>query len=130
MGKLSTVSDFHTWRKGLEPAVNSNESVITICGGTGCTALGSAQVYAAFKEQIEKRQLEKQVRLKQTGCHGFCEKGPVIVLLPEQIFYPGVEVGDVEEILEKTVLRGELVERLLYVDPTSGKKFAYEYQVP
>jgi len=130
MGKLSTVSDFHTWRKGLEPAVNSNESVITICGGTGCTALGSAQVYAAFKEQIEKRQLEKQVQLKQTGCHGFCEKGPVIVLLPEQIFYPGVEVEDVEEILEKTVLRGELIERLLYVDPTSGKKFAYEYQVP
>ena len=130
MGKLSTVSDFNTWREGLEGSVNSNESVITICGGTGCTALGSAQVYAAFKEQIEKRRLEKQVRLKQTGCHGFCEKGPVIVLLPEQIFYPGVEVGDVEEILEKTVLGGELVERLLYVDPTSGKKFAYEYQVP
>ena len=130
MGKLSTVSDFNTWREGLEGSVNSNESVITICGGTGCTALGSAQVYAAFKEQIEKRQLEKQVRLKQTGCHGFCEKGPVIVLLPEKIFYPGVEVGDVEEILEKTVLGGKLVERLLYVDPTSGEKFAYEYQVP
>ncbi|MHC4193613.1 MAG: NADH-ubiquinone oxidoreductase-F iron-sulfur binding region domain-containing protein, partial [Planctomycetota bacterium] len=130
MGRMSTVSHFHTWRKGLEAAFNSDESVITICGGTGCTALGSAQVYAAFKEQIEKRQLKKQVRLKRTGCHGFCEKGPVIVLLPEQIFYPGVEAEDVEEILEKTVLGGELVERLLYVDPTSGKKFAYEYEVP
>ncbi|MHC4156119.1 MAG: NADH-quinone oxidoreductase subunit NuoF [Planctomycetota bacterium] len=130
MGRLSTVSDFHKWRKGIEPAANSNELVITICGGTGCTALGSAQVYAAFEEQIKKRRLEKRVRLKQTGCHGFCEKGPVIVILPEKIFYPGLEVQDVGEILDRTVLGGELVERLLYADPTSGKKFAYEYEVP
>ena len=123
MGKLSSVSDFQKWQQELERGVNPDESVITICGGTGCTAMGSAQVYEAFKQQIERQKLGGRVRVKQTGCHGFCEKGPLVVILPKQFFYTGVDVGDVEEIVSKSVLGGEPIDRLLYRDPASGKKF-------
>jgi NADH-quinone oxidoreductase subunit F len=130
MDRLSSISDFDKWRQLLEAAVDSAESVVTICTGTGCTALGSAQVYEAFEQQIQKQKLTGRVRLKRTGCHGFCEKGPVVVILPRQFFYPGVQAEDVEEILTKTVLGGETIDRLLYVDPASGKKVAYEHEVP
>jgi len=130
MEQLINASDFHRWQQELKAGVSPEESIITICGGTGCSALGSAQVYAAFEEQIREQKLQGRVRLKQTGCHGFCEKGPVVVILPERIFYAGINPEDVGEILTKTVLGGELVDRLLYVDPISGKKFAYEHEVP
>jgi len=130
MGKLSSASDFQKWQQELERGVNPDESVITICGGTGCTAMGSAQVYEAFEQQIEKQGLAGRVRVKRTGCHGFCEKGPLVVILPEHFFYTGVEVEDVEEIVNKTVLGGESVDRLLYTDPASGTKYTYEYEVP
>jgi len=130
MGKLSSISDFQKWQQELERGVNPDESVITICGGTGCTAMGSAQVYEAFKQQIERRKLAGRVRVKRTGCHGFCEKGPLVVILPKHFFYTGVQVEDVEEIVKKSVLCGEPVDRLLYTDPASGKKYTYEYEVP
>jgi len=130
MKRFTSVSDFEKCRQSLESSVGSCESVVTICGGTGCTALGSAQVYEAFEQQIDKHNLAGRVGLKQTGCHGFCEKGPVVVILPDQFFYPGVQVEDVEEILTETVVGGNPIDRLLYVDPSTGKKAAYEREVP
>ena len=130
MEKLTGISDFHAWQKKLKEAVDPDESIITVCGGTGCTALGSAQVCDAFEKQIREKKLGGKVRLKRTGCHGFCEKGPVVVILPEKIFYAGIEAEDVPEILTETVLGGKLIDRLLYVDPISGKKIAYEHEVP
>jgi NADH-quinone oxidoreductase subunit F len=125
-----SVSDFEKWRASLDSAVDSCESVVTICGGTGCTALGSAQVYEAFEQQIDKQDLAGRVGLKRTGCHGFCEKGPVVVILPDKFFYPGVQVEDVEEILTETVVGRKAIDRLLYVDPSTGKKVVYEQEVP
>ncbi len=130
MEKLSTISNFCSWQGKLKAAVDPDESIITVCGGTGCTALGSALVCDAFEKQIREKKLEGKVRLKRTGCHGFCEKGPVVVILPQKVFYAGIAAEDVEEILDKTVLDGELIGRLLYVDPISGKKVAYEHEVP
>jgi NADH-quinone oxidoreductase subunit F len=130
MGRLSSIEDFHKWQSKLKAAVDPDEQIVTICGGTGCTALGSAQVYAALEQQIQKHKLSGRVRLKRTGCHGFCEKGPVAVILPKQFFYCGIEVDDVEEVIEKTVLAGESIERLQYVDPKTGNRVVYEYEVP
>ena len=130
MGRLSSIDDFYKWQSEIKGAINPEETVVTICGGTGCTALGSAQVFAAFEEQIKKRNLSGSVRLKRTGCHGFCEKGPVAVIMPKQFFYCGIEVDDVEEVIEKTVLAGESIERLRYVDPKTGNRVVYEYEVP
>ncbi|UCE43412.1 MAG: 4Fe-4S binding protein, partial [Candidatus Bathyarchaeota archaeon] len=66
----------------------------------------------------------------QTGCHGFCERGPVVVIGPKEIFYQRVKLRDVPEIVSKTLLNGEVVDRLLYVDPTTGQKILHEYDVP
>ena len=130
MKRLMSISDFEKWRASLDSAVDSRESVVTICGGTGCTALGSAQVYEAFEQQIDKQDLAGRVGLKRTGCHGFCEKGPVVVILPDKFFYPSVQVEDVEEILTETVVGRKPIDRLLYVDPSTGKKVVYEQDVP
>ncbi len=130
MGRLSSIEGFHKWQSKLKAAVDPDKPMVTICGGTGCTALGSAQVYAAFEQQIRKHKLSGRVGLKRTGCHGFCEKGPLAVILPKQFFYCGIEVEDVEEIIERTVLAGESIERLQYIDPKTGNRVAYEYEVP
>ena len=111
-------------------AVNPDESVINVCEGTGCIALGSTELCAALEQQIREKKLEKRVRLRRTGCHGFCEKGPVVVIQPEKIFYAGLRAEDVGEILDKTILGGELIDRLLYVDPQTHQKIPLEREIP
>lgn len=128
--KLGTLSDFATLQSQLRDAVCSEKKMVMICGGTGCTALGADKVFQAFEAELVKTGLKEKVGLKLTGCHGFCEKGPVVILLPKQFFYPGVQVTDVPEIVEKTLKSGQVIERLLYTDPASGKKVTYEYEVP
>jgi NADH-quinone oxidoreductase subunit F len=130
MNCLRSVSDFHAWRDKLRAAADPYAPVIMLCGGTGCTALGSAQVHKAFEEEIARCGLADKVLLKRTGCHGFCEKGPVVVIQPDGFFYPGVQPEAIPEILQETVLNGRAIERLLYVDPASGRKITYERDIP
>jgi len=130
MGKLSSISDFKAYRERVMDAVDPDLPMVMICGGTGCIAQDSKDVYAAFEKAIAEQGLGDRVRLKMTGCHGFCEKGPVMVILPSQLFYPSVKPKDVPEILETSVLGGEPIERLQYVDPVSGNKCTYEHDIP
>ncbi len=104
--------------------------MITICGGTGCTAFGSSAVREAFQQELERRNLAGKVAVKLTGCHGFCEKGPVVVILPSQVFYPSVKVEDVPRIVEKTVLADKVIEELLYVDPATGQRVVHDHEIP
>jgi NADH:ubiquinone oxidoreductase subunit F (NADH-binding)/(2Fe-2S) ferredoxin/ferredoxin len=103
---------------------------ISICGGTGCHAYGCEDVANAFRNEIERQGLIDQVELKVTGCHGFCERGPLIVLHPGKIFYQRVSRDDVSEIIAETVVKGNIIDRLLYVDPVSGGKAQFEKDVP
>ena len=130
MEKINSIQDFLQWNKRLKENFDPKKKTVMICGGTGCTALGSTGVYDAFQKEIRNRNLQEQILLKRTGCHGFCEKGPVLIILPEQFFYPAVEPEHVPRILETTVLGGKVIESLLYVDPLSGKKISYEYEIP
>jgi len=130
MTRLTSVPEFHDWQARLSRALDPTRKVITICGGTGCTAFGSPEVQVAFEAEIEKRGIADTVSVKRTGCHGFCEQGPVVVILPEKFFYPGVQVEDVPEIVEKTVLGGEPIGRLLYVDPATDTSIVYEHDLP
>lgn len=130
MKRLNSVGDFEAWQKKLLAAVDPKAPLVMVCSGTGCIALGSVEVCEAFEAEIQKRGLSGKVQLKRTGCHGFCEKGPVVVLLPEQFFYPGIKPEDVPEIIEESILKKKPVEQLLYTDPASGKKITYEYEVP
>ena len=130
MNRVDSVAAFREWQKRLREALDANQKVVTICGGTGCTAFGAPSVQAAFESDIEKRGLTGEVSVKRTGCHGLCEKGPVVVILPSKVFYPNVQVEDVPEIVEKTVLKDKPIERLLYVDPATKERIAYDHEVP
>ena len=130
MSRYNAVRDFLKHHELLKSGIDPKRKMVTICGGTGCTAFGSPGVRQAFQEELERRKLGKKIPVKLTGCHGFCEKGPVVVILPSQVFYPSVKVEDVPRIVEKTVLGGEVIEELLYVDPATGRRIVHDHEVP
>ncbi|MCL6584281.1 MAG: NADH-quinone oxidoreductase subunit NuoF [bacterium] len=109
---------------------NQNKKRIIVCKGTGCTASGSVKVIEAFEQEIERAGLSDTVEIKRTGCHGFCEKGPIVAILPEDIFYQQVSVEDVPEIIERTIRKGDLIDKLLYQDPKTKQKYVYTHDVP
>jgi len=87
-------------------------------------------VLEAFQAEIKTQATENRVNLRMTGCHGFCERGPLVVIQPEEIFYHGVKVEDVPQIISETVIKGEIIDSLLYVDPSTSQKIAHESEVP
>jgi len=89
---------------------------VLICGGTGCTSSGSVEIQKAFAENIEKNGLADEIKIVQTGCFGLCALGPVVIVYPEGTFYSRVTVDDVKEIVEEHLLKGRIVERLVYSD--------------
>ncbi len=89
---------------------------VLICGGTGCTSSGSVDIQKAFAENIEKNGLAEEIKIVQTGCFGLCALGPVVIVYPEGTFYSRVTVDDVKEIVEEHLLKGRIVERLVYSD--------------
>ena len=97
---------------------------VRICCGTGCLANGSAKVADEFERLLSQSDLDAKVEceIKRTGCNGFCENGPLVTILPDETCYYHVKVSDVQEILEKTVRNGELVNRLLYKNDKVIKK--------
>ena len=129
MKKIRTPQALDSLRNSLLQRRDPDKPCVRVCLGTGCRARASADVMTSFKDEIERQGLEIQVNCKQTGCHGFCERGPVIVIGPKEIFYQKVKPSDVPEIVSKTLLNGEVVDRLLYIDPT-GQKALYEHEVP
>jgi len=89
-------------------------SHVLICGGTGCHSSGSAELMKTFNALIDQKNLQKEVKVVQTGCFGLCELGPVVIIYPEGAFYSRVKVEDVEEIVTEHLLKGKIVKRLLY----------------
>ena len=89
-------------------------SQILICGGTGCTSSGSAKLVERFEELLEQNGLTKEIKLVHTGCFGLCEAGPVVIVYPEGAFYSRVKVEDVDEIVSEHLIKGRIVQRLLY----------------
>lgn len=95
----------------------SGHRTIVTCGGTGCISNGSLEIKNELIRVIAEKHLEAIVHVHQAGCFGFCSQGPFIKIYPEQTLYRLVKVEDVEEIIEKDIINGQVVERLLYVDP-------------
>jgi NADH-quinone oxidoreductase subunit F len=95
---------------------------ISICGGTGCKSSDSYKILENLKEGIKKAGLENEVQVSITGCFGFCEQGPIVHITPDNTFYVSVKPEDADEIIEKHLLKGEMIERLLYIEPTLQKK--------
>jgi (2Fe-2S) ferredoxin len=121
--KIESKDQFEALKaQSLENEANRTHQVL-VCCGTGCLANGSKAVAETFAAEIAKRSIDATVDLfvKSTGCHGFCERGPLVVVNPQGILYTKVKPGRVEEIVEKTLVGGEVIPGLLYKDPVSGK---------
>ncbi len=130
MKRLRAAVELEQLRAKILSQRKPEKSCISICGGTGCHAYRCEEVTKAFKSEMKRQGLSKQVELKVTGCHGFCEHGPLVVIYPEMIFHHRVTPKDAAEIISATVLKGNVIDRLLYVDPTSGQKALFENDVP
>lgn len=126
-------------REGFELAVQAAKArdatkkvEILVCCGTGCLANGSALVAEAFKRQLMEKGVQASVGMfmKKTGCHGFCERGPLVVIQPKGILYTKVQPQHVEEIVEKTVVGDGVIERLLYKDPLTKRPIPRYEEIP
>ncbi|MEW5936254.1 MAG: NADH-quinone oxidoreductase subunit NuoF [Candidatus Thermoplasmatota archaeon] len=130
MKKIKNPEELRNLRKAIQDGKDPDKTVVTVCKGTGCVASGSEPLINAFREEIEKRKIQDRVEVRVTGCHGFCEKGPIVVIYPSRIFYPMVIPEKVPAIISETVLENRIIEDMLYVDPTTGEKIIYEHDVP
>jgi NADH-quinone oxidoreductase subunit F len=127
--RLRTVADLTACRESAQSRPKRSKT-ITLCGGTGCQASGARQVVAALRAHLDSENLTDTVQLRVTGCHGFCEQGPIMVIDPANILYCHLEPDDLPEIIAKSIRGEETIDRLLYTDPTSGRKVIREADVP
>ena len=131
-------------RANAKKALESQKKQILICAGTGCIAGGSLKIYDYIKSECERRGLCVHVNLmeeegecscggdsvamKKSGCHGFCEMGPLLQIEPAGILYTHVKMADCDEIIEKSILGDEIIERLLYT--LDGVAYAKHDEIP
>lgn len=130
MAILSSPTDLERLRQQLISQRDPNLPCVTVCVGTGCQAYRAEDVADTFVREIEKQGLKKKVSVRRTGCHGFCERGPIVVIFPQEICYLGASSKDVPEIVSQTLGENKLVERLLYKDVKAGQSIAYDSEIP
>ena len=130
MPRINSTDELEKVRQDIGSRRDPNKPCISICAGAGCVASGASEVIAAFEAEIEKQGLKTEVNTKGTGCPGFCERGPVVVIYPEEICYLEVKPEDVSEIVSQTIKEKKVVDRLLYLDPSTGEKATHESDIP
>jgi NADH:ubiquinone oxidoreductase subunit F (NADH-binding)/(2Fe-2S) ferredoxin/ferredoxin len=132
MPRISSPAELEEFRKDILSKRDPDKPCIAVCTGAGCLALGAANVVDALKEEIKKQGLETKVDVRETGCPGFCERGPLLVIYPEEICYLQVQPADAEEIISQTIVAKKVIDRLLYVVPGTGteKKIVRESEIP
>ncbi|MHC1694226.1 MAG: NADH-quinone oxidoreductase subunit NuoF [Eubacteriales bacterium] len=89
-------------------------SHVLICGGTGCTSSGCKDIISAMERELTAKGLDNEIKIVVTGCHGLCEKGPIVIVYPDSVFYANVKVSDIPVIVEEHLLKGRIVTRLVY----------------
>jgi NADH:ubiquinone oxidoreductase subunit F (NADH-binding)/(2Fe-2S) ferredoxin/NAD-dependent dihydropyrimidine dehydrogenase PreA subunit len=128
--KIGGPDDLVRLQETLKRSRDPDKLCVTVCSGTGCQAYGCQAITSAFRQELAARGLGDQVDVRTTGCHGFCERGPVVVIKPQGIFYERMQIKDVADVVDETLVHGRVVERLLYKHPQTGEKIVYEHDVP
>ncbi|MBE3031912.1 MAG: NAD(P)H-dependent oxidoreductase subunit E, partial [Actinobacteria bacterium] len=108
---------------------DDEKTEIRICAGTACHASGRVALRKAVEKSLAERGLTDKVAVVETGCHGFCEEGPIVVIRPRGLFYPRLKPKDIQEIIATSVVGDGIVERLLYKDPQTGEALAHEKEI-
>ena len=128
--RLASPADLEALRERLIAEADPNRRRIRVCDGTGCRALGSRQVMANLRDGLEKQGLSGEVEVVATGCPGFCEQGPLVTLDPDGIAYIHVGVEDAIRIVDESVVGGQIIEQLLYVEPGAESAIVHEQELP
>jgi len=105
-------------------------SHILLCGGTGCQASGSLTVKKALLQELDKKHLADEIKVVETGCNGFCALGPIMVVYPEGIIYISVKAADIPELVEEHLIKGRVLGRLLYHEPSTDKVIPTMQDIP
>ncbi len=136
---LKSRQELQALRESVANRMNAENKRIIVCAGAGCVSKGALKIYDKFAEIMKDRgvnfslELQKEphsdsVRLKESGCHGFCEIGPLVRIEPQGWLYVKVKVDDCAEIIDKTIVNGECVERLAYTE--NGKVYKEQKEIP
>jgi NADH-quinone oxidoreductase subunit F len=129
MARINSSAELEQVRAAILSARDPNKPCISICAGAGCVASGASEVIAAFKEELVKQNMDADIDTKGTGCPGFCERGPILVIYPDEICYVQVQPEDVPEIVS-SLIEKRVVERLLFTDAVTNEKAVHEYDIP
>jgi NADH:ubiquinone oxidoreductase subunit F (NADH-binding)/(2Fe-2S) ferredoxin len=127
---IKTIAEYHEKTDACQACLDAKISGtdgkrhIVLCGGTGCLSSHSDEIKAKFEEVLKAKGVEDKATVNLVGCFGFCSQGPFVKIYPEDTLYRLVKIEDVEEIVDKDIIGGEIVDRLLYVEPLTGEKVA------
>ncbi|MFZ5449059.1 MAG: NADH-ubiquinone oxidoreductase-F iron-sulfur binding region domain-containing protein [Thermodesulfobacteriota bacterium] len=130
MPRFESVDHLREYRRQLMARRDPKQPQVLVCAGPGCLPMGSDEVAAAFREELQKNGLEAKVALKECGCQGLCARAVKVLLRPQEIAYQHVTPQDVPEIVEATLKNGQVVERLVYEDPETHKPLALKADIP
>jgi NADH-quinone oxidoreductase subunit F len=130
MKKIKSLSALNGWKEEIVKKQKDVRAVVSVCGGTGCHAYGCKKVRDRFAAAIKKEKGFHHVRLRFTGCRGLCERGPIVTVQPQGIFYQKVQEKDVASILSETVMKGKILDHLLYEDSVTKLKATTEKEIP
>lgn len=128
--KISSIKELNDLRSKIQAKKDPNKSCITVCGGPGCLAKQCLAVRDEFVSTIAAKGLKDKVDIRTTGCHGYCDRGPIALIFPRGLFYQRLTIKDVNEIIEETILNGRTVDRLMYSDTETGKTIENEEEIP
>jgi len=134
MMKVKSIEVLKQMQDRIRAESAEKEKVVIVCGGTGCLSYGSAELAEAIGKKIKEKKLNVKVALKLSGCHGFCERGPIVYIVPDGIYYQRVgrkdQEKDAEELVETTLVQGQIVERFVYQDPINKEKVVDYLKIP
>ena len=130
MPRFESVDHLREYRRQLAARLDPKQPQVLVCAGPGCLPMGSDEVAAAFREELQKSGLEGKVALKECGCQGLCARAVKVLLRPQEIAYQHVTPEDVPEIVEATLKNGQVIERLTYEDPETHNRIARKSDIP
>ncbi len=129
MSKFNSLQNLEKFRDNCAKELSAHAYCIRICM-TGCKAYGAEEVKQALKKEITTQGLDKTVEVRETGCHGFCAKAPVLTIDPLKIFYQEVTPADAKDIIAETIKKGEILQHLLYEDIRTKEKISAKNEIP
>ncbi len=130
MKKIENAAQLDAYRQQCVAERDPDRAVIAVCTGTGCQAHGCDNVVEGLRKELETAGLGDKVEVKTTGCHGYCEKGPLALIRPEGILYQRVKEKHLADIVSKTIAKGEVLDKLLFFDPATKDRVKLEQDVP